>query len=166
MDFSPSETPSRFTTGFMGSIAFDLTPVTGNTEILFSDKNGLLSDCYYQGSFVTDKDGNRKVNPYGQVSFTLVKVSFGTVVIFAITCIALICGVVILFINRKEIVNVISDSKNAVISSKKQKAATEEKAVNQSESNADTRADEKESAEIPENTRESSEEESEEDLLI
>lgn len=106
-----AETTNNFTNAFTGNIAYDLSPIVGNTRILFNDVGGLFADYYYQGNFEIDEEGNKTVASNGNVSFTVVKISLIITVLFIISCVLLIFGVILLIVKRKDISNFISDIK-------------------------------------------------------
>lgn len=107
IDFSKSETTNNFTNAFTGNIVYDLSPIIGNTRVLFNDVDGLFADYYYQGNFNIDKDENKTVSSNGEVSFALVKLSLLSSVLFIVSCLLLIFGIILIIVKRKEIVGII-----------------------------------------------------------
>lgn len=126
INFSKSETSSNFTNAYTGDITYDLSPIIGNTRILFNDVDGLFADYYYQGNFETDEDGNKTVSSNGNVSFTLVKLSLIIIILLVVSCIVLIFGSVLIVVKRKEISNIISEikAKKKVAIEKKEETIT------------------------------------------
>lgn len=110
--FDQSQTVNKFTNAFTGNISYDLSPIIGNTRILFNDVNGFFSDYYYQGDFLVDENGDKTVSSNGEISFTLVKLSLPIFIIFAISVILIFAGLLLLVVKRKEIIAVIAEAKS------------------------------------------------------
>ena len=103
------QTGTKFTNGVTGSISYDLSPIIGDTYVIFNDKEGLLADYYYSGDMQTDENGNRVLSSNGYVQFTVVKVSILTVVLTVVFAVILIAGILLAVIFRKEL-KAIADS--------------------------------------------------------
>lgn len=103
------QTGTKFTNGVTGSISYDLSPIIGDTYVIFNDKEGLLADYYYSGDMQTDENGNRVLSSNAYVQFTVVKVSILTVVLTVVFAVILIAGILLAVIFRKEL-KAIADS--------------------------------------------------------
>lgn len=158
--FSEAETTNNFMNAFTGNIVYDLSPVVGNTRILFNDVDGLFADYYYQGNFIVDEEGNKTVASNGEISFTLIKLSLLVSILFIISCAILILGIILIIIKRKEIINIISTSK-----AKKKVLKDIESKEEVFNADVENDASEKVCVSVAIETNESAETEQEEELL-
>lgn len=107
LSLEEAETASKFTNGFAGGITYDLSPIIGQTRVLFNDTDGLLVDYYYQGDFQTDAEGDRTAASSGMVSFALIKISVVTIILTVLFAACVIVGAVLLIVNRNQIVELV-----------------------------------------------------------
>ena len=128
--FKESETPSKFTKGYVGEIGFNLRPIVGETKILFNDVNGSMADYYYQGSFEIDEDGNRLLASQDVVEFTLIKVNLVSIILLVVFALIFVAGIILLLANLKKIVSLINEIKE------RKKAAAAAAAAQQAQINA------------------------------
>lgn len=121
ISFTEAVTASKLTNSYHGDISYDLSPVIGNTRVLFNDNEGLFNDYYYQGSFEVNEDGNKTAASSGSVEFTLVKTSVVVLILLAVFILFFIAGVVIIVLNLKKIIALFKEL------TEKKKAAKEAK---------------------------------------
>lgn len=107
IELEKTDTSSKFTYGFSGTISYDLSPLIGNTRVHFNDEDGLFADYYYYNNFSTDSDGDRTAASSGNVSFTLIKLSILMLVLVTVFAACIIAGAVMLVLQRKKLVELI-----------------------------------------------------------
>lgn len=108
ISFNKTETLSNFKNGYVGNITYDLSPIIGKTNVKFNDIDSFLTDYYYQGNFIVDNEGNKLAESQDTISFSLVKVSVIIVVLFFLSCVVVVLGIVLLIRDRKKIISLIA----------------------------------------------------------
>lgn len=107
ISFKEAETASVFTNGYVGEISYNIKPIIGNSRVLFNDDTSFMADYYYQGDFQIDSKGNRTAASVDSVSFTLIEISWFGIILVGAFVIVFLAGAVLLFIERKKIVELV-----------------------------------------------------------
>lgn len=125
------ETNSKLTKSICGEISYDLSNIIGNTQVTFNDKEGFLKACYYDGDFTIDEDGNKTSSSTNTITIILIKPSLLNLILFILFLAFAICGIILLLINRKSLVNIIKNFKISKLNKSKAEQLTGSTVVNE-----------------------------------
>ena len=102
---------SAFSSGYAGSLSYDISPLVGKAKVIFNDNAGALTDYYYQGSFSLDDEGNRYASSSDSIKYVVVKVSLFNIILTVIFVLFILAGAALIVIRKNDITELISEIK-------------------------------------------------------